>query len=351
MGEITVSETLVRLLPDEIVVDDISHNARPLYNAESEMEDLEGLAKSMEEDGQLEPILVRPQMVGMPRLIAGRRRIDAAYLINSRKSAKDEPFRLLAMVVQDKYAADKDAFRAAIMENVKRKNLSPIQFALICANVRERESWDGPKQTKKVATYLEVSPATVTTHEKLLTLDKDLQEQVHDGSISAKAAFDLLDVKPEKRGKVLEDAKELSGDGDRAESSVDDEVETTTPKKRKKPVQSKDVRKAIRATEGATEKALSRSRKDIVEWFEMSNGPAYGFEDGPVRQFLTYFMKWASGEGTDRTLGAKFTAAVEKAPKGTPPALEKSEKPSEKRAKEKVVKEPSKPPKVAKKKK
>lgn len=140
------------------------------------------------------------------------------------------------------------------MENVKRKNLSPIQFAIICAEVRDREAWEGAKQTKKVAQYLEVSPATVTTHEKLLTLDKDLQEQVHDGSISAKAAFDLLDVKPEKRGKVLEDAKELSGDGDRAESSVDDEVETTTPKKRKKPVQSKDVRKAIRATEGATEK-------------------------------------------------------------------------------------------------
>lgn len=38
-------------------------------------------------------------------------------------------------------------------------------------------------------------------------------------------------------------------------------------------------------------------------------------------------MKWASGEGTDRTLGAKFTAAVEKAPKGTPPSPEsKSEK-------------------------
>lgn len=113
MGEITVSETLIRIPPDSIIVDTINQSARPLYNAESELEDLEGLAKSMEEDGQLEPILLR-NVEGQFELIAGRRRVDAAYLINSRKSAKDEPFRLLAMVVNAKYDDDKDAFRAAI---------------------------------------------------------------------------------------------------------------------------------------------------------------------------------------------------------------------------------------------
>ena len=63
-----------------------------------------------------------------------------------------------------------------------------------------------------------------------------------------------------------------------------------------------------KAARNAGEK-ISRSRKDILEWVESENGPMYREH---VRDFLEYFAKWADGNGTDRTLSAKFKEVVDK---------------------------------------
>lgn len=343
--QIQIEPKIVMLLPEEVVIDEAILRARPMYDPQEEAKEVEELAKNIQRDTQLEPIVVRPvpytaEPYNRFHLVAGRRRIDAGFFINSQKSKGEDQFRLAAVV--NPAITEKDAFRAALSENLKRKNLSAIQFALVSKSVREENSWAGGKNTKKVADYLQVSPATVTQAEKLLTLPEDIQQQVHRGDLTAKAAFDILDVKEEKREEVLDKARQGQVEEERTQTTT--EGTAVEGKGKKKPVQSKHVRRAARDTEGALDKAKPRSRKDIVEFFEMNDGPAYGHPNGAVRQFIGYFLKWTAGEGTDRTLTAKFDAMVEKADKGTPDSAgtpktaKKAAKPATKKASKKPAK-------------
>ena len=333
----TKSTDLVWLAPDEIIVDESILRARPMYDSTQEAQEIEELAKSIQRDLQLEPVVVRAVPVtvsqtpdGTPvdkylsnkyHLVAGRRRVDAINYVNSQRSKGEIPM-LVSCIVSP--IAEVDAFRSAIQENLKRKNLSGIQLALVCGSIREENGWTGSKGTRKVAEFLQVSPATVTTHEKLLELPEEIQRQVHSGDLTVKAAMDLADVKVEKRQEVFSGAQEIQASEESVVDNTDeqdnrssDEETDQPPQKKKKPVKSTHVRRAAREVEGALVKPKPRSRKEIVEFFEMNDGPVYGQPDGAVRSFITYFLKWEKGEGTDRTLTAKFDKMVEKADQGT----------------------------------
>ena len=348
---------LVYLRPEDVYLDLDVQEARPLYDQAAEAKEIQELAESIVRDGQLEPIVVRPAPIaeGEDRyyLIAGRRRIEAIFYLNSLRSKEEGQLTVSAVVNRSGI----EPFKAALAENLKRKGLSPIQLAMVCQTIREKENWKGGKSTKKVAEYLQVSPATVTTHEKLLTLPEDVKSMVHRGEVSAKAAFDLLDVTVEKREEVLGLAREKQTDEARIEATAEPELapeqvylhETpvaNTPKALKKaPVKSKRVRSASREIEGALEKPKARSRRDIMDFFEMADSPAYGYPDGQVRMFIVYFLKWCGGEGSDRTLRQKFDVMTDKADTGTPASLEPKESgaPAKKPTKKQTVKPKPKP--------
>ena len=77
---------------------------------------LEELASSIREHGVLQPILVRPLAGGRYELVAGERRWRAAKLAG----LKEMP----ALV-----RSDNDAREVAIIENLQRENLNPIEEA------------------------------------------------------------------------------------------------------------------------------------------------------------------------------------------------------------------------------
>jgi len=85
-------------------------------------QDLRGLADSLREHGVLQPILVRPLPGGRYELVAGERRWRAAQL-----AGLD---RIPAVV---RSAADSERLELAVIENMARQDLNPVESARACA--------------------------------------------------------------------------------------------------------------------------------------------------------------------------------------------------------------------------
>jgi len=345
------------LRPDQIVTDD-RFNVRAYGDGENE-EVIQQLATSIERDGQLDSGIViaventKPEDDGSKGehyiLIAGHRRRRAIALLNERYSLSGKPLLQMRVVVD---RSGGDHTRKAIVSNLHRKDFSPMDLATLINRIKTENGWleQGFAATKKLAAYLSVSVPTIIQHEKFLTIDGDLQKRLHGGQISAQSALDLLSVSPEKRDEVLGRAAAIQAEKDAADQKAKAEKEAKawkapkipvpptsnadqsdasldskqSMKPEKKRIERPAVVKAIREVDKET--VIPRTRKEIVEFFAQLDGPAYGYIDSSVRQFITYFQKWQAGNGTERTLLAKFDAMTEKADKGTKAAQEKADK-------------------------
>jgi ParB-like chromosome segregation protein Spo0J len=166
------------------------------------------LAASLREIGQIVPLVVEMQGA-VPVLVDGRRRLEAAQLLDS----DEHPFKLDCVVRTN----GGDPLQTAIHANLKRRGYTPLQFAKLCAELRKSHKWEG---TAEVAQYLGVSRAQVSQHDKLLSkptgMDKATYEsllaKVGSGLMGADAAFyALTHVEPEKAAEVLQRAEELAG--------------------------------------------------------------------------------------------------------------------------------------------
>ena len=319
---------LLFLDPSQIEID-AEVNVRP-FSATHDQTDEDGiqlqrLIKSIEENGQEQPVIVRPNGGEAFKLVAGNRRLAAINIVNAGREEKDQ-IKVMAVISEAK-----DVFRAAYDENDKRQDMTPMNKCLNFKFIREREGWTGAKGDKKVAEYFGVNVATVVQYRKLEALSPEIQNKIHQGVLSMDAALVVAnvgkDLTPEGKKELqeqivadaeIEERKRLAAAGDEeAETAVVTGVAGKSKKKasKTKTRQAKGGKGGVSAAsvkKAARDKGekLSRNRKTILEWFEGENGPAY--RDN-VRDFLTYFIKWADGDGTDRTLGQKFEAAVGKA--------------------------------------
>ena len=107
----------LRLLP----VDRIVPNPRQ-PRRRFEPEALQSLASSIEEQGLLQPVLVRPLPGGSYELIAGERRWRAAQLAG---------LRSIAALVRPH--EDAETLELALIENMAREDLNPVEAARACA--------------------------------------------------------------------------------------------------------------------------------------------------------------------------------------------------------------------------
>jgi ParB family chromosome partitioning protein len=87
---------------------------------------LKGLADSVRERGVLQPVLVRPLAGGRYELIAGERRWRAAQLAGLTE---------VPALVRDR--DDAEALEVALIENMAREDLSPVEEARACAALVE----------------------------------------------------------------------------------------------------------------------------------------------------------------------------------------------------------------------
>jgi ParB family chromosome partitioning protein len=147
---------------------------RTLFDDES----LQALALSIQEVGILQPIVVRRVGSGY-ELIAGERRLRAAKLAG-----------LATVPVVLRESDDSESLREALIENIHRENLNPIELAEAFRELLEEL---GLKQ-ETLAERLGVSRSHVANTIRLLQLPAQVQEQLAEGKIQAGHGRALLSL-------------------------------------------------------------------------------------------------------------------------------------------------------------
>jgi len=132
-------------------------------------EGLAELAASIREHGVLEPILVRRRPSGGFEIIAGERRWRAAQ----QAGLKEVP-----IFVHD--LDDEGAFEAALVENLQREDLNPMETA----RAFQRLADDFGYTQETIATKVGKERSTVANALRLLKLPKDVMDLVEGGELS-----------------------------------------------------------------------------------------------------------------------------------------------------------------------
>ncbi|MEI8011345.1 MAG: ParB/RepB/Spo0J family partition protein [Candidatus Omnitrophota bacterium] len=148
---------------------------------------IDELAASIKEQGLLQPLIVRAIDQGF-EVVAGERRLKAARKLG-----------LLKVPVIVRNVTDQQALVLALVENLQREELNPIEEA-----ESFRRLVDEFKQTQEdVARLVSKDRATVANLLRLLKLPKDIQRAVADGRISAGHARAILAIESVEQQKVL----------------------------------------------------------------------------------------------------------------------------------------------------
>jgi ParB family transcriptional regulator, chromosome partitioning protein len=137
------------------------------------------LSESIREKGVLQPILVEAGRDGEYIIIAGERRVRAARLAGLSR---------IPVVVREFSAQEK--LEIALIENVQREGLNPIEEALAYRRLMEMT---GSSQ-EQVALTVGKNRSTIANALRLLKLPDDAQAALADGTLSAGHARALLSL-------------------------------------------------------------------------------------------------------------------------------------------------------------
>ena len=178
-----------------------AYQSLPIYKVEPnpdqprkefDPEELENLAESIRVHGLIQPLTVREMPTGYYQIIAGERRWRAARLAKLSE---------VPVVVID--ADDRKAMELALIENLQRQDLNPVEEALGYKTLMEEY---GLTQEEAAARVGKSRPA-VANALRLLGLNQEVLELVRTGSLTAGHARAIAGLKSEK--KQLEAAKKV----------------------------------------------------------------------------------------------------------------------------------------------
>lgn len=144
---------------------------------------LEELAKSIEQNGIIQPILVRPMTDGSYQLIAGERRWRAARMVG-----------LTEIPVTIREMTDEEATIFALIENLQREDLNPVEEAEGLKSLIESYGFTQEEAADKVGK----SRTAVTNTLRLLKLPSPVLNMLSNGKLSAGHARALLGLDDEK---------------------------------------------------------------------------------------------------------------------------------------------------------
>ena len=155
-------------------------------------EELQALSDSIAEHGIIQPLTVRELDNGYYQIIAGERRWRAARLANLSE---------VPVVVIE--ADDKKAMELALIENLQRQDLNPVEEALGYQSLMQDYGLTQEDAAKRVGK----SRPAVANALRLLGLCPEVLEKVRSGALSAGHARAVLTLKSEK--KQLEAANKI----------------------------------------------------------------------------------------------------------------------------------------------
>lgn len=146
-------------------------------------EALQQLADSINEHGVIQPLIVRSMPGGSYQIIAGERRWRAAKMAGLSE---------IPVVIRDDLT-DEQAMQIAMIENLQRENLNPIEEALGYKELLEKS---GITQDK-LAKALGKARSSIANSLGLLTMPNAVQELLKNGSLSAGHCKALKKIKDE----------------------------------------------------------------------------------------------------------------------------------------------------------
>jgi ParB family chromosome partitioning protein len=147
-------------------------------------DELNELAHSIRTHGVLQPILVRPIAGGKYEIVAGERRWRAAQRAG---------LHAIPAVIRE--MGEQDVLEIAIVENVQRSDLNPIEEAQGFQALIEKFG----RTQQEIADAVGKSRPHIANMLRLLSLPDDLQEMVRDGRLSSGHARAILTA-PDPRG-------------------------------------------------------------------------------------------------------------------------------------------------------
>jgi ParB family chromosome partitioning protein len=151
------------------------------------LNELEELKASISKEGILQPVLVR-EAGGKHEIVAGERRLRAAQELN---------LPTIPAILLD--VADDRMLELALIENVHRENLNPIEIGEALQRLIQVKGWT----QDTLAGNLNLSRPAVTNFIRLLELPEDIQNAIARGQITMGHAKVLLSVTDPKEQRLL----------------------------------------------------------------------------------------------------------------------------------------------------
>lgn len=245
---------------------------------------------------QLVPILVNKEKDGDGKehlyVVAGRRRCAAIRYINENGLYKENgvtvPLKVLCLQFT---GPSTEVFSAAVVENLKRKDLSPVDLAHCIATLEKQG-----KTRKEIAKLLGISESLISQTLKLLTLQIGVQRDIHKGHIAASVGYEMAGLSAQDQAKAANAA---------ASQETAPGAESATSEKPK----TKPTRESVRQTkrEAAergeeTSGPKSRSRKVVYNLFADWAGCEDSTIEVPIRDLCKALVKYMDGKVGDRAV-------------------------------------------------
>ena len=179
----------------ELDLDSIQVNPfQPRSNFNDEA--LEELASSIKELGLIQPITVRKLDFNSYQLVSGERRYRASRLIG-----------LQTIPAYIRIANDQESLEMALVENIQRQDLDPIEIALSYQRLIDEINLTQEKLSERVGK----KRSTITNYLRLLRLDPIIQTGMRDGFISMGHGRALVNV--EKKQDQIAIYEKIIGNG------------------------------------------------------------------------------------------------------------------------------------------
>ena len=259
LGALLSSDGIPENKRDSVVdlkINDISpNNGQPRKNFNDEA--LNELALSIKENGVIQPIIVQRKDEGY-RIVAGERRWRAARIAG---------LSVIPAIVRD--LSDKETMAQALIENIQREDLNPIEEASAMQNLLKTHKLT----QEQLATKLGKPRATIANTLRILNLDESLQEFVSRGDLSEGHAKAILALKEKEDQRKVADvimAREMNVR--QAEVFVKKYIEAQNNASGKKNVELPDIQFTLSTKEVETKLKKQLGAKVKIKVLDNSTG-------------------------------------------------------------------------------
>ncbi|QDV26065.1 ParB/RepB/Spo0J family partition protein [Aureliella helgolandensis] len=149
--------------------------------------EIERLAQSIRDKGQLQPIRVRwDSQLEKWAIIAGERRFRATQAAG---------LKSIQCYFHEGEISESEILEQQMIENLLREDLRPMEEANAYATLMKLNTWNG----KQVASALRVSPSRVSRGLALLDLPQEMQQQIESGELPKSVAYELSKLPNEQQ--------------------------------------------------------------------------------------------------------------------------------------------------------